>query len=74
MMIDNVISFHAYTILEFNLIPVLINICVFLTWSGTHFDIAFYLYCLASPLFRKKFIKITDKMAHCSCLYCVSQL
>ena len=33
-----------------------------LIWSSIYFGIAFYLYCLASPLFRKKFIKLAKQM------------
>ncbi|CAF1214524.1 unnamed protein product [Adineta ricciae] len=31
---------------------------VLLIWSSLYFGVAFYFYCLASPLFREKFVKI----------------
>lgn len=34
-------------------------------WSGVYFGIAFYLYCLASPLFRRKLVRISRRA--CSC-------
>ncbi|CAF1536000.1 unnamed protein product [Adineta steineri] len=34
---------------------------VLLIWSSVYFGIAFYFYCLASPLFRQKFIKMLKK-------------
>ncbi|CAF1296256.1 unnamed protein product [Adineta steineri] len=34
---------------------------VLLIWSSLYFGIAFYFYCLASPLFRQKFIKMLKK-------------
>ena len=33
-----------------------------LIWSSIYFGIAFYFYCLASPLFRKKFINMAKRM------------
>ena len=35
---------------------------VLLIWSSLYFGVAFYLYCLASPLFREKFIVISKKI------------
>ncbi|CAF1313561.1 unnamed protein product [Adineta steineri] len=34
---------------------------VLLIWSSVYFGIAFYFYCLASPLFRQKFIKMLKR-------------
>ena len=33
-----------------------------LIWSSIYFGVAFYLYCLASPLFRKKFLIISKRI------------
>ena len=35
---------------------------ILLIWSSLYFGIAFYFYCLASPLFRQKFIKMLQKI------------
>lgn len=64
------IPFHLYGILQVyfqtfdrythTLIDVLL-----LMWSSLYFGIAFYIYCLASPLFRKKFVQIIKKFFRC---------
>ncbi len=38
---------------------------ILLIWSSLYFGIAFYFYCLGSPLFRQKFIKIAKKICFC---------
>jgi len=35
-----------------------------LIWSSIYFGVAFYLYCLTSPLFRKKFIIMSKKLVN----------
>ena len=74
MMIANVslflvtqVPFHIYSCVRTNLsvtnpFVALLLRAILLTWSSLYFGIAFYFYCLASPLFRKKFIKIVKKL------------
>jgi hypothetical protein len=77
MMIANIsifvvtqIPFHIYSCIKNNLIGLnaftaqLIR-AILLIWSSLYFGIAFYFYCLASPFFREKFIKITKKIFFC---------
>ena len=74
MMISNVtlfvvtqVPFHLYSCIRTNLnatnpfVSLLVR-AILLTWSSLYFGIAFYFYCLASPLFRKKFLKIVKKV------------
>ena len=77
MMLANVLTFlitqvpfHIYTVIRtyidtFDAYTHLLIYALLLIWSSLYFGIAFYLYCLASPLFRKKFFKITKKLIHC---------
>jgi hypothetical protein len=64
------IPFHIYMVVHiyietFDAYTHLLIYAMLLIWSSIYFGIAFYLYCLASPLFRRKFIKITIKIIHC---------
>ncbi len=80
MMVANVsifiitqIPFHIYSCIRNNLIGLeaftatLIR-AMLLIWSSLYFGIGFYFYCLASPLFRKKFIKIFKKIFFCQAM------
>lgn len=62
--------FHIYMVIRiyintFNDYIHLLIYAMLLIWSSIYFGIAFYLYCLASPLFRRKFIRILRKLIHC---------
>jgi len=77
MMIANVglfvitqIPFHIYSCIKNNLngldtFTASLIRAILLIWSSLYFGIAFYFYCLASPLFRQKFIKIVKKICFC---------
>jgi hypothetical protein len=77
MMIANVsifvitqIPFHIYSCIRNNLngldaFTASLIRAMLLIWSSLYFGIAFYFYCLASPLFREKFIKIAKKFFCC---------
>lgn len=61
------IPFHTYTLLRaYN--PTLDDLthslvrAVLLIWSSIYFGVAFYLYCLAAPLFREKFVVFSKKL------------
>ena len=61
------IPFHVYTLVRsYN--PTLdafthsLVRAILLTWSSIYFGVAFYVYCLASPLFRQKFLVIGRKL------------
>jgi len=70
MMIANVgvflvtqIPFHIYSCISYKPIgldkfTIELLRALFLVWSSLYFSLAFYFYCLASPLFRHKFIRI----------------
>jgi hypothetical protein len=70
MMIANVsifiitqIPFHIYSCIRnslsgFDMFTGALIRAILLIWSSLYFGIAFYFYCLASPLFRQKFIRI----------------
>ena len=73
MMLSNVFTF-IFTQIPFNIYstvrvyhPVLDSFthslvrALLLIWSSIYFGVAFYLYCLASPLFREKFRLISKK-------------
>ena len=77
MMLANVIIFfitqipyHIYSCIRPNLTSLrgftssLIR-ALLLMWSSLYFGIAFYFYCLTSPLFRHKFMKIIRKSFCC---------
>ena len=61
------IPFHIYSIIRYHIetfddeTHALIQ-AFLLIWSSIYFGIAFYLYCLASTLFRKKFIRIMKRI------------
>ena len=63
------IPFHLYTFIR-SYYPTLdpftnsLVRAVLLVWSSIYFGVAFYVYCLASPLFRKKFLRIGRKLHH----------
>ncbi|CAF0744763.1 unnamed protein product [Adineta ricciae] len=77
MMIANIftfiitqIPFHVYTVMHIYMIQLDTYVhsliyALLLIWSSVYFGIAFYLYCLASPLFRRKFIRISRKLINC---------
>ena len=65
------VPFHFYAVIHvyFEFLDDYIHLMIYATlllWSSIYFGIAFYLYCLASPLFRKKFIEILKKILHCT--------
>jgi hypothetical protein len=65
--------FHIYMVIRvyidtFDDYTHLLIYAILLIWSSIYCGILFYLYCLASPLFRKKFIKIIKKIIHCQML------
>jgi hypothetical protein len=74
MMLTNVLTFiitqfpfHIYTIIQFmySIVDALDNLLIrglLLIWSSMYFGIGFYLYCLASPLFREKLGRIKHKI------------
>ena len=64
------IPFHLYSCIRNNLIGLdatraqLIR-AMLLIWSSLYFGIAFYFYCLTSPLFRQKFLRIIRRIFCC---------
>ena len=64
------IPFHLYTCLQ-SYLPRLDGLtaalvrAMLLIWSSLYFGVAFYFYCLASPLFRQKCKKIIKKLFCC---------
>jgi hypothetical protein len=77
MMIANVsiflitqIPFHIYSCISnklsgLNAFTLSLIRAMLLIWSSLYFGLAFYFYCLASPLFRHKFIKIIKRIFCC---------
>lgn len=64
------IPFHIYALVEvsspmFTIYTSILIRTFMLIWSSIYFGIGFYFYCLASPLFRKKFILINEKVINC---------
>jgi hypothetical protein len=64
------IPFHIYTIVQSNysIYDVWTNLLIrafLLIWSSIYFGIGFYLYCLASPLFREKIKLIRQRAMNC---------
>ncbi len=61
------IPFHLYMVIRVYIDDYthLLIYAVLLIWSSIYFGIAFYLYCLASPLFRKKSFRIIRKLLRC---------
>lgn len=80
MMICNILTFmitqipfHLYAVAEVydNLFDDQIDTLLYgivLIWSSIYFGIAFYLYCLTSPLFRRKFIDLAKKIVESLCI------
>ncbi|CAF0793632.1 unnamed protein product [Adineta steineri] len=71
------IPFHIYMVVQvnihtFNSYTDSLIYSMLLIWSSIYFGIAFYLYCLASPLFRRKFIRIGRKLINCQLIYHVT--
>ncbi|CAF0744746.1 unnamed protein product [Adineta ricciae] len=63
------VPFHFYAVMHvyFESLNDYIHLMIYATlllWSSIYFGVAFYLYCLTSPLFRKKFIEILKKILH----------
>lgn len=64
------IPFHLYSCIRNNLVGLdtitaqLIR-AMLLIWSSLYFGIAFYFYCLTSPLFREKFLRIMRRIFCC---------
>jgi uncharacterized integral membrane protein len=61
------IPFHVYTVVRtyYNVLDTFTNSLVralLLIWSSIYFGVAFYFYCLASPLFREKFVMMSKKL------------
>ncbi|CAF1259186.1 unnamed protein product [Rotaria sordida] len=61
------IPFNIYSLIRANyetldMYTHLLVRAILLIWSSIYFGIGFYLYCLASPLFREKFIRVTKKL------------
>jgi len=83
MMVANVLTFiitqipfHTYMVIQvyidrFDPYTQSLIYTMLLIWSSIYFGIAFYLYCLASPLFRRKFIRICRKLIRCQMICCV---
>jgi hypothetical protein len=81
MMVANVsmflvtqIPFHIYSWLQNTLIkvdplPAKLIRAMLLIWSSLYFGVAFYFYCLASPLFRQKFMKIIRRVFCCQTIF-----
>jgi hypothetical protein len=80
MMIANVsifiltqVPFHIYSCIRNNLSGInsftgsLIR-AMLLIWSSLYFGSGFYFYCLASPLFRQKFVRMTKTVFCCQVL------
>jgi hypothetical protein len=77
MMLGNVgtfivtqIPFHVYTIIQnkYTIYDSLTNSlirAILLIWSSVYFGVGFYLYSLASPLFRGKFLTMCKKIMNC---------
>ena len=77
MMIANVsifiitqLPFHIYSCIRNNLTGLsahtaLLIRAMLLIWSSLYFGVGFYFYCLASPLFRQKFIRVGKKIFCC---------
>jgi len=64
------IPFHIYTLVQakYLIYDVSTNSlirAILLIWSSIYFGIGFYLYCLAAPLFREKFILMIQKLKNC---------
>jgi hypothetical protein len=64
------IPFHMYTIVHvyyktLDLSTSALVRAILLIWSSIYFGIGFYLYCLASPLFREKFFLMNQKLMNC---------
>ncbi|UJR14645.1 hypothetical protein I4U23_001638 [Adineta vaga] len=64
------LPFHIYMLIEIRFYQIDNHLhsliyAMLLIWSSIYFGIAFYLYCLASPLFRRKFIRISRRLIHC---------
>jgi hypothetical protein len=82
MMVANVLTFiitqipfHTYMVIQvyidrFDPYTQSLIYTMLLIWSSIYFGIAFYLYCLASPLFRRKFIRICRKLIRCQMICC----
>ncbi|CAF4042916.1 unnamed protein product [Adineta steineri] len=71
------IPFHIYMVVQvnihtFNSYTDSLIYSMLLIWSSIYFGIAFYLYCLASPLFRRKFIRIGRKLINCQLIHRVT--
>ena len=65
------IPFHIYSCVRNNLtgldtVTARLIRAMLLIWSSLYFGIAFYFYCLTSPLFRQKFLRIARKIFCCS--------
>jgi hypothetical protein len=61
------IPFHIYTLIQANysIFDIWNNLLIrtlLLIWSSIYFGIGFYLYCLASPLFREKCLLMSQKL------------
>ncbi len=70
------IPFHTYMVIQvyidtFDSYTDSLIYAMLLIWSSIYFGIAFYLYCLASPLFRRKFFRICRKLIRFLMLFCV---
>ena len=75
MMICNILTFiltqipfHLYSVAEVyrNVFSDETDTLIYgmiLIWSSVYFGIAFYLYCLTSPLFRRKFLNLSKKIS-----------
>jgi hypothetical protein len=64
------IPFHVYTIVQnkYSTLDVYTNLwvrAILLSWSSIYFGIGFYVYCLASPLFREKFVLMAKRLVNC---------
>ena len=64
------IPFHLYTclqsyVLKLDGLTAALVRAMLLIWSSLYFGVAFYFYCLASPLFRQKFTKIIKRLFCC---------